>query len=124
MPFALHVQLEDNGVVVGVRSLLGLSRFRLLVPRHVPNSLRAALQRDQAQTVGQHLVLDDGGVLEDVNIFDSQGRQLGDQNTAESVGDGGIDADEGELGLELLVAVELDAEVLRLVSMCRRADYG
>lgn len=69
--------------------------------------------------MSQHLVLDNGGVLDDVDILNGERGELSDQDAAEGVGDGGVNADERELGLELVVLVEFDAEVLGFVSMLR-----
>jgi len=44
------------------------------------------------------------------DVFDSDRGDLGDQDTAESVCDRGVDANEGEGGSQLVVAVEFDRE--------------
>lgn len=60
----------------------------------------------------EHFVLDDGGVLVDVDVFDGERRDLGEEDAAEGVGDAGVDADEGEGEVEGFRGVELDFEVL------------
>lgn len=44
--------------------------------------------------MGEDFVLDDGGVVVDVDEFDCKGRDFGEEDTAEGVGEGGIDANE------------------------------
>ena len=65
-------------------------------------------------------------VVSDVDIFDSKGRDFGDENAAECVGDGGVKADEGEGGVvRISGGVKLNFEVLeasqhgRLKLCCR-----
>lgn len=60
--------------------------------------------------MGEDFVLDDRGVVVNKDGLDSETGNLGDHDPAEGIGDGGVDADEGELGLELVVLVELDLE--------------
>lgn len=71
-----------------------------------------ALQRDQAQAVGEDFVLDYGGVVVDEDVFDGEGGDFGEQDAAEGVGDGGVEAGEGEGGVVGGVGVEGDVEVL------------
>lgn len=49
--------------------------------------------------MGENFVLDDGGVVVDEDVFDSEGRDFGEEDAAEGVGDGGVNIDEGEGGL-------------------------
>jgi len=62
--------------------------------------------------VGEHLILDDGSVLVDEYILYCESGDFREQNTAEGVGDGGVNAGERELGVLWVVAVEDDVEVL------------
>ena len=62
--------------------------------------------------MGEHLILDDGRVLVDEYILYGEGGDFREQNTAEGVGDRGINAGERELGVVWIVAVEDDVEVL------------
>lgn len=57
--------------------------------------------------------MDQRRIVCDVDIFDGKGRDFGNENTAERVGDGGVEADEGE-GRVVWVGggVNLDLEVL------------
>lgn len=48
----------------------------------------------------------------DKDIFDGQGWNFGDHNSAEGVGDAGVDPDEREGSIEGFVFVELDFKVL------------
>lgn len=60
----------------------------------------------------QDLVLDDGGVLVDEHVFYGERGEFGEEDAAEGVGYGGVDADEGEDGFIGGVGVELDVEAL------------
>ena len=62
--------------------------------------------------MGEDFILDDGGVLVDEDVFNSEGGDLGEQDAAEGIGDGGVDADEGERGIVRRVCVEADGESL------------
>jgi hypothetical protein len=62
--------------------------------------------------VGEDLVLDDGGVVVDEDVFDGEGGDLGEQDAAEGICDGGVEAGEGEGGVVRGVGVEGDVEVL------------
>ena len=64
--------------------------------------------------MGEDFVGHDGGVVVDVDVFDREGGDLGKEDAAEGVGDGGVDIDEGEGGFEGEVAVELDLKGLDL----------
>lgn len=48
----------------------------------------------------------------DEDVFDGEGGDFGEEDAAEGVGDGGVDADEGEGEVERFLGVELDLEVL------------
>jgi hypothetical protein len=74
-----------------------------------------ATKGDEAEAVGEHFVLDNGGVLVDENVFNGQGRNFSEEDAAESIGDGGVDASKREFGVVGFVAVELNVEVLELV---------
>lgn len=74
------------------------------------DAFAAAVEGDQAQAVGEHLVLDDRGVVLYEDVFDGQGWDLGDEDAPEGVCERGVDADEGEGGVVGLVSVELDGE--------------
>jgi hypothetical protein len=64
--------------------------------------------------VGEHFVLDDGCILVDENVFYGERRDFREENAAKGVGDGGVDASEGEFGVIGRVLVEGDVEVLDL----------
>ena len=74
--------------------------------------------------MGEDLVRDDRGVVVDVHFFDGEGGHFGEEDAAEGIGDGGIQADKREGGFERVIAVELDFEVLRAVSTinCRSME--
>jgi hypothetical protein len=115
LPLALDVESEDNRVVVargaGALVLLG----GLLVPFEPAEAVVCALQRDKAEAVGEDLVLDDGGVVVDEDVFDGKGGDFGEQDAAEGVCDRGVEAGEGEGGVVRGVGVEGDVEVLMLL---------
>lgn len=62
--------------------------------------------------MGEDFVLDDGGVVVDVDEFNGKGRDFCEEDTAEGVGEGGVDADERKRGVEGCIIVEPDVEVL------------
>ena len=64
--------------------------------------------------MGKDFVGHDGGVVVDVDVFDGKGGNLGKEDAAKGIGDGGVDVDEGEGGFEGEIAVELDMEGLVL----------
>lgn len=47
----------------------------------------------------------------DIDFFDCQGWDFGNEDTAESVRNGCVDADQGEGGVVLFVLVELDFQI-------------
>ena len=59
--------------------------------------------------------MDYRGVLYDEDGFDGEGGDLGEQNSAEGIGDRGVDVDEREGGIEGGVGVEADLEVLERI---------
>jgi hypothetical protein len=75
-----------------------------------------AAKRNETQAVGEHFVLDDGGVLVDEDIFDGEGGDFGEKDSAEGVCDRSVDAGERKGCIVGGVAVELDIEVLVEVS--------
>lgn len=65
--------------------------------------------------MAKNLILDDGGVVIHPYVLDGQRGDLGNQDAAEGVGDGGVDADQREGGIVLTILVEDDA---KLVAEC------
>jgi hypothetical protein len=55
--------------------------------------------------VGEHFVLDDGGVLMEVDFLNRESGYFGEKDTAEGIGDGGVDANEREGEVEVGVLV-------------------
>ena len=70
-----------------------------------------AVERDEAKTMGDELVRQDGGVGYDVDEVDGEGRDLGEHGAAEGVGEG-----EGG-GLQ----DEVDAVLFSLMETCQRS---
>jgi hypothetical protein len=112
LPCALDIQAQDDGVVVAGRAAALVILGRLLVPFQPAQAVVRALEGDKTQAVGEDLVLDDGGVVVDEDVFDGEGGDLGEKDAAESVCDGGVEAGEGEGGVVWRVGVEGDVEVL------------
>jgi len=79
---------------------------------HPVDALHRALERDQTQTLRENLVLDDGSVVVNEDVFDGKSRNLGHENAAESIGDRGVEADQRERGFVRVIAMVLDFEVL------------
>ena len=48
----------------------------------------------------------------DKDVFDGQSWNFSDHDSAEGVGDAGVDTDEGEAGIERVVFVEFDFKIL------------
>lgn len=111
---ALDVEVQNNGVIItgafGAGALL-IIRW-LAEPVHPVDALHRALEGDQTQALSHYLILDDGGVIVNEDVFNGESRDLSHENTAESVGDGGIEANQRERGFVRVIAVVLDFEVL------------
>lgn len=116
LPGALNVQVQNCAIEVRGSARAFFVVGRLDVPLHPVEALGVAAQGNQAQAVGEHFVLDDGGVLVDEDIFNGKGGDFGEQDAAEGVCDRGVYAREGEGGVVGCGAgVELDVEVLVLL---------
>lgn len=108
---ACDVELEAHRVPVEAVCVLVLADCWLLVPfQEVVDALAAAVEGHEAQSVGEHLILNDGGVVLYEDVFDGERWDLGDEDAAEGVCERGVDADEGEGSVVGLVAVELDGK--------------
>lgn len=69
-------------------------------------------QRHKTETMCEHLILNDGGIVIHKDEFDSDRRYFGNEDAAECIGNGGIEADERKGRIEWIVFVELDSEIL------------
>lgn len=107
----LDLQAQLDGVVVVDRAR-GAVLVLAAPAQEVADARLAAREGDQAEAVGEDLILDHGGVVVDVDGLDGEGGDLGDEDAAEGVGDGGVDANEGKGRLGGGQVVELDAEVV------------
>lgn len=108
---ALNVELKLDRVVVHAVGKGLVVWAGLLVPLHpLVDALLAALEGHETQTVAEHLVLDDGCVVVNPHILNGECGDLGDQDTAEGVGDGCVEANEREGGLVLAVVVKGNIE--------------
>lgn len=56
----------------------------------------------------EDFILDYRGVVMYEDVFDGDGGDFGEEDTAEGVGDGGVDSDEGEGRVEGFILVKLD----------------
>ena len=61
----------------------------------------------------ENFVLNNGRIIPDKDIFNSDGGDFGKKNASKSIRDGGVEADERERGMERVVLVKLDLEGLR-----------
>jgi hypothetical protein len=112
LPFAFDVEFHGDGIIVAGRAGSLIVVGGLLVPFQPLEAIVRAAEGNQAQAMREHFVLDNGGVLVDEDVFDSESRDLGKENAAEGVGNRGVNAGERELGIVGLVRVEFDVEVL------------
>ena len=127
-PFASDVKLEDDGVVVARNGSVGVNDFArlledvllgrivlgraLLEPLHPAETFARAGEGNETDTVAENLVLDDGSVVVDKDVFYGQSRDFGQHDTAVCVCDRGIDADEREDRVILVILVEVYLEFL------------
>jgi hypothetical protein len=109
---AFNVEIQNDGVEVAGLAARGVFLGGLLEPLHPVETFYRTFERDETETRGEDFVLNDGCIVEDVDEFNGESGHFGDQDTAKSVCDGGIEADEGEGGIVCLVLVEVDPEVL------------
>jgi len=56
--------------------------------------------------------MDDGCVIMDVDVLDREGGDLSNEDTAESIGNGCIDANQRKRCLERVISVKFNSEVL------------
>jgi hypothetical protein len=77
LPFTLDVELEDNGIVVCYQA----ARFTILAllePAQKAYAFAIALERNKSESLREDLILDYGGVVGDVDVFDGEGGYFGD----------------------------------------------
>lgn len=80
-------------------------------------------QRHKAETMCEHLILDDGGIVIHKDEFDSDGRYFGNEDAAKCIGNGGVETDEREGRIEWVVFVELDSEILNFFRKKQRLVF-
>lgn len=73
---------------------------------------RVDIQRHEPETLRHDFVVYDASIVPHVDVLDGDGWYFCNQNTAESIGDGGVDADEVELDAALREPLYFDFEVL------------
>lgn len=89
-----HIKLEADRVPVEAACIRIVTSLWLLVPlEEVVQTLATTLEGNKAKSVGENLVLNNGGVVLDVDVLDGEGRNLGEEDTAESVCERGVDPD-------------------------------
>ncbi|KAI6761915.1 hypothetical protein HG531_002468 [Fusarium graminearum] len=89
-----HIKLEADRVPVEATCIRIVTSLWLLVPlEEVVQTLATTLEGNKAKSVGENLVLNNGGVVLDVDVLDGEGRNLGEEDTAESVCERGVDPD-------------------------------
>lgn len=71
-------------------------------------------QRHKTKPMCEHLILNYRGVVIHKDVFDGNGRYFGNEDTAKCIGNGGIETDEREGGIEWFVFMELDSKILRI----------
>lgn len=103
---------NDSVVVAGSAAALGVIIGGFLEPAHPIDALYGALEGDKTQSLREDLILDDGGVVVDKNVFDCKSGNLRHENPTESICDCCVKAHEGEGGFERGIPVELDFEIL------------
>jgi len=137
-PFASDVQLENDGVVVTRNGSIGIDDFArllenvllggiilrrtLLEPLHPAETFARASEGNETDTVTENLVLDDGGVVVDEDVFYGQSGDFGEHDTAVCVCDRGVDADEREDRVVLIILVEVHLESLEKGQKGMRSD--
>ena len=124
---AFHAEFEDDGVDIFWFFLLtdvgiGAEGWVVIVVfeagdgagfvRHPSETFEGAGEGDETQALGEDFVLDDGGVVLNVDTLDGEGGDFVDHDAPEGVGNGGVHADEGESGFAVVIFVELDPEIL------------
>jgi hypothetical protein len=67
---------------------------------------------NETEAMGEHLVVEHGSVVLDEDVFHSEYGDFGDEDAAEGICEGGVEVDEGELGVVGVVFDEFDGEVL------------
>lgn len=69
-------------------------------------------QRHKTESMCEHFILNYRGVVIHKDVFDSNGRYFGNEDATKCIGNGCIETDEREGGIEWLVFMEVDSEIL------------
>ena len=88
-----NIQSQDDGVVIGWIATLGIILRGLLEPTHPVNTIHGTLQWNQTQSLGEHFILDDGGVIVNEDELDGNARHFSHYDTTEGICDRCIYAD-------------------------------
>jgi len=91
---------------------------------HPVQALFGAFQRNKTETLGQDIIVNDGGVIVYVDFLNCKCRNFGKEDTAEGVGKGGIETNKREGRFERFVVVELDSKVLDLSHYTAKREMG
>lgn len=95
---AFDIETQHDSIVIARRATgAGVILIRrLFEPAHPIETLYRTLQGNETKARGKNLILDHGGVLMDEDVLDRKGRDLSDEDTAESVCDRCVKSDEGK----------------------------
>ena len=91
------VEMELDGAILA----LAIAIARVTIPREAHAHGKVAGEGDEAEAVGDELVVEDGGVDLNLDEINGNGGHLGDHHAAESVGHARIGV--GEIELEVVV---------------------
>lgn len=81
---------------VALLQILGLARAFLRLRHVVDDLVEGRLEGDQADAVGDELVVEHGGVVGEFDGRDGEGGDFGEENAAEAVCKGGVEARHAE----------------------------
>lgn len=102
IPGTFEVDFEDDGVAVS----------EVVTRQQHCHDIRINVERNKAHPVCENFVLDDRGVVVDIDMFDCNRGNLGKENTAQSVRDGRVDSDKIEVYRPARNTLDLNLEVL------------
>lgn len=92
-----NIEMKLDGAVLA----LAIAITRVTIPREAHAHGKVTGEGDEAEAVGDELVVEDGGIDLNLDKIDGDGGHLGDHDAAESVGHARIGV--GEIELEVVV---------------------
>lgn len=72
----------------------------------------------------KHFIGQDGGVVRDEDLLDGKGRDFGDEDAADGICEGGINADDGKGCIVGQILVEFDLKVLAPKHLVRQSEQS